>query len=460
MNKSLKICLWEACNPCDRGSIGANNVLLSAKNAGFDVEYIMPESTDKYDIELVSVHHGGDYIRLNKIPRKAPIRIIGGHSINNNPKPILHLGDVFCIGEGEEWIVDILTRLSNGAQFRDLIEVKGTYIPSLMDSESRILTTFCKEIPKFPAYLNKSTVAGHDDTWYIELARGCLSKCHYCELGWSVPHRRQDYSHIVKSLNEIDASICNKVTLFAPDESDYPQYPELIKQIYDMGLTTSFGSMRIDSFINNNPNTKKNFLMRVGIDGLSERIRYRVKKNISNQNILDFFRKLSEIGHTNVKLFNVICYPFETSEDVEEWLWLLGEIRKITRHGASAHVRVKYTPFIPQISTPLGGLLPAYSHKTVMAITQWHRKFNKPARTPSVYYEMDGCIMSEKTHAIQCALSMSDERIAPYLGSEDEIYRWWKNNQHATLPLGKHQTIRGGVIPIENLRDKFSRCPD
>jgi hypothetical protein len=148
-------------------------------------------------------------------------------------------------------------------------------------------------------------------------------------------------------------------------------------------------------------------LIRVALDGISEATRKRVGRNISNQSVYDYFRFMSDRGHCNFKIFQIFGYPWETLEDWDEWEWLWSRIASIPRKK-NAHVRIKFTPLIPQPSTPLGDCQPVYDERLVARIQQWFASVGQPLQRPGWWVESDG-IMSAHSHALQCRLSTGDE---------------------------------------------------
>jgi len=401
----LRICMIEP--GVEHGSIGCQFVMNAARSAGFAVEYIEPGDKREWDIELVSIHHCTDFSPLAKLPRKAPVRIIGGHPTVNNIRPAIPFGDVFCIGEGEEWIVWVLDMLARGADTSDLSQVPGTIVTALHEYGGAIpksLTVF--PLPKHPPYLNRQT-RGHSRTWYIEMARGCPFACAYCELGNAWAYRLQDTDYLLWQVDQCVREQSRKITLFAPDEASHPGYSEVLKRLQSRRLETSYGSMRLDVVMRKALPLKKNMLIRVGIDGLTEATRYRVGRKISDDAIVDYFRFMSERGHVQFKIFMVFCYPWDTLDDFHEWAVLMKRIKAIPR-TKNANVRIKFTPFIPQPPTPLGSCPPSYNDELIHAATEWFEENRTPKTYPGWYFVSDG-IMSRRSHDEQCRLTLGDE---------------------------------------------------
>ncbi len=314
----MKLCMIE-CAPLDsRGSMGCQYIINSVRNAGYQIDYVEMESyKGGYDIELVSILSVVNYSLLKNLPKLAKLRIVGGHPLNNNPLPILPFGDIFCIGEGEEWIIKVLQALKDGCSILDIQNLIPGTITKYWNGEL-IKSIYVSEIPKNEPFLTPKKI-GHSPTWNIEMARGCKSKCHYCELGWSVKLREHSTEYLINQINNLDKKKSNRISLFAPDESAHNGYIDCLKAISDRGMVTQFGSSRIDSFLSSGIKFPKNFTLRLGVDGLREKDRFLVKKNISNKDLINYFEHAAEIEHTGIKLFMIFGYEWELIEHFNEF---------------------------------------------------------------------------------------------------------------------------------------------
>lgn len=414
--RPLRIRMVEPTEPDHRGSMGCRYVINAAESAGFAIDYHPDWRTGsgRYDVELVSLHHCTDYPRLASLPRLAPIRLVGGHPTANNVRPAIPFGDAFCVGEGEEWIIHALSRIAHGAGAADLADLPGTIVPR--DGLAGMVPrgNVVDPLPRHPPYLNRAGV-GHARVWYLEMARGCPFHCHFCELGWAWKYRAQDTAWLLEQVDGIDRAASNRISLFAPDEASHPGYAAVLERIHERKLITSFGSMRLDVLPKRGLPLKRNMLVRVGLDGLTEATRTRVGKRLSDDAVWEYFRYMSDRGHSNFKIFMIFGYPWETQHDVQAWEELWARIARIPRR-VSAHVRIKFTPFIPQPSTPLGGSQPRYDHDTVGRILAWFARVKSTYVKPGWFVVNDG-IMSERSHSLQCRLTLGDE--ATLLGGLD-----------------------------------------
>jgi radical SAM superfamily enzyme YgiQ (UPF0313 family) len=164
--------------------------------------------------------------------------------------------------------------------------------------------------------------------------------------------------------NEIDyiaKDKIKKINIFAPDDYSVSSYEDILDYIIAKGLHTNFGSMRIDRF-KNNEKQNKNFLFRIGVDGLSERIRKIINKPNSNDDIYSLITGLIEKGFVMFKMFMIFSYYFEKNSDWFEFVGLIERIKAFAKKtDKTVFLRIKFTPFIPNPLTPLENIQPYYN---------------------------------------------------------------------------------------------------
>lgn len=403
---SLKINIIEPCKVSDKGSIGAFYVKHHAEKAGYEIDYLNNTKKD-YDIEMISLHHCIDFLNLIKLPKKARIRLVGGHPMQNNPRPVISFADAVFIGEAENCIGDSLKAIEKDG-IDGLRNIEGWIISKYWKYGNVIPDTIiCDPLPENPAYLNRPNT--RSKAWYVEIARGCPFKCYYCELGHSTRFRYYDTDRIKKILNSCNLSETKKINFYAPDEASHPGYKELYNYLENKGFLSAFSSMRLESVMKNNPPIRNNQLIRIGIDGLTEKTRFKINKKITNQMIIDYFEMLINKGHCNFKIFLIFGYPWETLKDFDEFEYLFRNIKTIDLIK-NISLRIKWTPFIPQPCTPLKDAIAKYDYKMVDKIMVWHALNRRPKNEPGIFIENDGLMMG-KSHKLQCDLTKGDERV-------------------------------------------------
>lgn len=406
--RRLRCCMIELAETDDTGSIGAHYVAEHARRAGYGVDAIPPNSrSGGFDVELVSVHHCTDWPRLAALPRRARLRIVGGHVMANNPRPGIPLADAVCIGEGESWIVQALNRLEVDCRAEALRGLPGTIISADHELGAPIPAANVEDpLPDNDPYLNRpGTLSAR---WYVEIARGCPWSCAYCELGHSMPYRPYSLDHLNRKLALIEPRWSKKVNWFAPDEASHPHYNELMNELKRLHYQQAFGSYRVDQILRRDVAVYSGSqLIRVGVDGLTEATRMRVNKRITDDMLVEFFTRLSAAGHVQFKMFMMIGYPWERAGDFDQWAGLMRRIAAI-KVRTNCYVRIKWTPLIPQPCTPLADAEARYDLSLVGKIHRWHELHRVIAKRPGWHFECDG-LMSMQSHARQIALTRGDE---------------------------------------------------
>lgn len=403
----MKISLMEVCSDQDSGSIGAWYIKTHAEMAGYQIDMLRRQKTG-YDIEMFSVHHCSDFEKLASLPKRAPIRIVGGHPMQNNPRPVIPFADVVCVGEGESWIKQVLPLIEKGGV--DAVRgMPGTIISENWEKGQDVPTpNYEIPLPDNLPYLNRPNT--RSAAWYVEIARGCPYVCSFCELGNSSPFRLYTPEQIERVLDRADTKITKKINFYAPDEASHPDFPILWEMLKRRGYNASFSSMRIDSILKRGlPVIPTNTLLRVGIDGLTEETRRKVKKKITDDMIVQYFDMFIQRGHVNYKMFMIFGYPWESINDFEEFEKLMRRLFSL-RLKKNISLRIKWTPFIPQPCTPLKDSVQKYDFKMVDKINVWHALNSRPRNTPGWFVENDG-LMGFVSHKRQCELTAGDEDV-------------------------------------------------
>ena len=404
---ALRCVMVEACADTDAGSIGAFYVMDHARRAGHTVD--MARTTRAgYDVELISVHHCDDFLRLAVLPKRAPVRIVGGHPMQNNPRPAIPFADVICVGEGETWIKNALELLESGG-VEALRELPGTIICHDWTPGAPIPATNIETpLPDNPPYLNRPGT--RSAAWYIEIARGCPYSCAYCELGHSSKFRIYKLPQVKALIDSMDVKQTRKICFYAPDEASYPWMNEAYDYLMEKGYAAGFSSMHLKSIVKNKPKMLSNRLIRIGVDGLTEATRFRVGKKITDDDLVAYFQYGLESGHVQFKNFMIFGYPWETLEDFDGFEHMMRRVMALPM-TKNVSLRIKWTPFIPQPCTPLGRETPVYNHAMVDKINVWHALNGRPRHEPGFWIESDG-IMTQRSHQRQVDLSGGDEFIA------------------------------------------------
>lgn len=389
-------------------SVGCFFILESLKSTGHNVRYLEYPLLKKIEADayFISIHHVKDMRTLEEMYKHKGDQLwIGGGHVTNNPYPFLKYCDVMCVGEGETWIkkaVQLLEKNKGRDAFvEEIVSIPGTLTRANMNSW--IEKQYEPDISINSPYLNKSYTTGHADTWYIEIARGCKSKCAFCELGWTTPYREISREKCFQLLDTCDITMCKRVNIFAPDDLSFSHYVELLEKIKEKGMSTNFGSMRVDRLEKMERKHKKNFLFRMGCDGLSNRIRKKIGKSMPNEQIIELLDRLITEGYVTFKFFFIFSYPFETQDDFVEFESLIGNLeKKAEKLNKCIMLRLKFTPFVPNPLTPMEWYTPHYSNGMRMKIQEF---FIKKSGFRSNIKIIDDGIMEEPSYYLNCYLA-------------------------------------------------------
>lgn len=409
----LKISMVELCATENKGSIGCHYIVDALRRKGFTVD-ILDNTEVGYDVELMSIHHCSNFPLVIEQVKHAPLRIIGGHPMQNNPRPVIRYCDAVFCGEGEIQIIAAMNILKEGGSITDVFNAdpRGWILSSdHSDGDTLPEPHYEKTLPTDnPVYLNYEGT--RSASWYIEAARGCPFKCTYCELGNSSPYRKHDWSHVKKLVEKVDTKKAKKINLFAPDEAALPFYDDFLSLIHSKKMNTNFSSMHFKTIKKTSHKFKKNHLFRLGLDGMTEKTRFRVGKKIKDIDVIRFFMNKTEEGYVRFKLFMIWGYPWDTLADFDEFEAMMDGVFRL-RLPKNVSLRIKWTPFIPQPCTPLGRENVTYQHDLYERIMEWHEMAKTPRygkEQTGIYIQNDG-IMGEARHKREVALTRGDENV-------------------------------------------------
>lgn len=207
-------------------------------------------------------------LQFGKIPPKRadrndndPIVIIGGPA-SVNPVPYSPFIDLSCVGEGEEVLVNLLTKLrelkeekrSRKEILKELAKIDGIYSPDFTTEpvKRQVYMGFVNDtgpdtviIPNIDIVQNKLNV---------EIMRGCPNKCRFCQAGVIYkPFREKNTSTVMKSVEKgLKLSGVNEVTFTSLSSGDYSQILPLTAYFNDKykskKISVSLPSLKVESF--------------------------------------------------------------------------------------------------------------------------------------------------------------------------------------------------------------------
>lgn len=314
---------------------------------GFTLQYEMSYTNIFNMLDL-----GGIPIFSKDRSEDDPIIVCGG-SCAYNPEPLAEMVDFFYMGEGEVLYDQIIEMYKenkkNGGTKADflesLLDLEGIYVPKYYDveyKENGEIKSFTPNHPKARKIIRKVIVTDMDNVFYpekqlvplievvhdrvtLELFRGCIRGCRFCQAGFVYRPVRQKKPDVLmgQAKNLVAASGHEEISLISLSTSDYTCFPELanglLDEFKDKAVNLSLPSLRIDAFsldlMQKIQEVRKSSLTFAPEAG-SQRLRDVINKNLTEEDILKGCELAFSGGWNRVKLYFMIGLPTETEEDL------------------------------------------------------------------------------------------------------------------------------------------------
>lgn len=313
------------------GYYGLELCLLGTKH-----RVVMVDEATVYgcDILLVSLFYYDDIYRMESFCRKTalfqqqkrPIVLIGGMQATITPELVSEYADFVFIGDGERHLESILDDLIAG---RDpecpYLYSKGMGAVPAPAVETEIhpfaykhasLKVRMQTVRTFRAGKKQSAMKKAATVYRIETARGCKYKCPFCVMSHLKPYSEATLDEIEAAVKTIPKG--SFVSMFAPERTSHSEYVA-IRQLAKKYELQSVGNdtrlERIDKI--------EGEAVTLGIEGVSQRLRKRVKKGWSNDYIFDRLKLFCTTGKrrhwgSRIVLYYIADLPGEDESDYEE----------------------------------------------------------------------------------------------------------------------------------------------
>ena len=310
-----------------------------------------------------------------------------------NPEPLAEFIDFFALGEGEEVTEEIVNlydkaKSESWSKDRYLLEVSkipGIYVPGFYTHTYNEDGTLAQMTPinGAPQVVTKRIIEDLDHAYYptrmivpsteivhdranLEVFRGCIRGCRFCQAGFSCrPVRRKSADILYKqAIETLEDSGHNEITLSSLSTSDYRELRELTDRLIpyckENRINLSVPSLRADSF-SRELMQKLQTLRKSGLtfapEAGTQRLRDVINKNLTEEEILSACTNAFSGGWNNVKLYFMLGLPTETDEDVIGIAELVYKIicawkenAPNKKRGLRVHVATAY--FVPKPHTP------------------------------------------------------------------------------------------------------------
>lgn len=322
--------------------------------------------------------------------------VIGGGPCVFNPEPIADFFDIFYIGEGEQSygkLFDLYkeykkSKMTRATFLHEAAKIEGIYVPSLYQpvyKEDGCIKEIKRLYDDIPEKVKKVIVTDFNKVSYpikpvvpylratqdrvtLEVMRGCIRGCRFCQAGMIYRPTRQKDVELVKryATEALKNTGYEEISLSSLSTSDYQALPELMDFLFEKcskeHVNISLPSLRIDSFaldVMKKVQDVKKVSLTFAAEAGSQRLRNVINKGLSEEVILDGASKAFIGGWNKVKLYFMMGLPTETLEDVEGIPELCEKISELyfdlvpkeERQG-SIQITASASYFVPKPFTP------------------------------------------------------------------------------------------------------------
>ena len=429
-------------------ALESGDPLSSFDVLGFSLGYEMAYTTVPDMLSL-----GGIPVLASERENLVPLVFAGG-SACCNPEPMADFFDLMVLGEGEYADAEVLelfrTARDAGWSKKDFLRkaagIRGVYVPSLYQPEynaegnlvaltpvdgapEQVVKALVEDFENSPFPVKQivpSTEVVHDRVT-LELFRGCIRGCRFCQAGQIY---RPVRSRSVEKLKEqavaaLENTGYQEITLSSLSSSDFRGLSSLCDGLMDYCTPRSIGfslpSLRADNFsmdIMQRVQSVRKSGLTFAPEAGSQRLRDIINKNVTEKDLLDSCAVAFQGGWNGVKLYFMLGLPGETDDDVIGIAELADRVVHCWRENAKNKARglritVSTAYFVPKPHTAFQWE-PQITREEYLRRVQLLRE-NMKAR--SVTYNWHDA----ETSRIEAVLSRGDRRLGQL------IYDVWKN---------------------------------
>jgi len=189
---------------------------------------------------------------------------------------------------------------------------------------------------------------------FCELSRGCKNRCYFCQYGWLKPYREASLVDIEEILRSVKTK---SIRAFAADRTSHSRFSEIQKLFQKLGKTDTGSDVTLRGILKNPETLEYLRKVRIGVEGMSYRIRKRIGKPFTDNEIVEFCRLVAKYGIKTMDWYMIYGLPGETPSEMESFCKLLDRIDAEMPEGYT--IAIHWNAFSPSAQTPLQWYRPA-----------------------------------------------------------------------------------------------------
>ncbi|MFH1561967.1 MAG: TIGR03960 family B12-binding radical SAM protein [Nitrospirota bacterium] len=310
--------------------------------------------------------------------------IIAGGPLAFNPEPLAEFIDLFCIGDGEEVILELIEAYKQNRHkprldlLVALSQIEGVYVPALYQVdyyEDGKIKEFSSKIPRVPEKIKKRIVNDLDKTSFptdqivpymniihdrasLEIQRGCTQGCRFCHAGIVYrPIRERSVSCLLNQANEVISKTgYEDLSLGSLSTSNYSSILDLVNSLqaqFGTCVSLSLPSLRINPLI---PDIS-DILAKIKRTGITlvpevgtEKMQKVINKRVNIEELTTYIENIFYSGWKSVKLYFMIGLPLEDYSDLDGIIEIIYKLNKLTK--GRRNLKISLSSFVPKSHTP------------------------------------------------------------------------------------------------------------